>query len=211
MCHEDLVQNKPVHAAIKKGCQFCHSAIDASDVPHKKTNKSSKGLTSEQPELCYGCHAKAKFMKKTIHLAIGMGCSECHNPHSSKQPKLLVAAMPDPCFKCHHKEEFIKKNIHPPVAQGKCMLCHDPHTSDNGSLLRKEPGKLCLDCHSSVEKKPHTAANHSLGNPEKQDPKRPKKKFTCGSCHNPHASDSIKLLRYPAESEMDICITCHDF
>jgi predicted CXXCH cytochrome family protein len=76
------------------GCASCHSALDAAKVPHKTTNKIAKGLSSAQPDLCYGCHDKTAFGKKTVHAAVGMGCTECHNPHSSKNVKLLRAARP---------------------------------------------------------------------------------------------------------------------
>jgi len=212
-CHEDLLKNLPVvHEAVKLGCETCHSAIDAGEIPHKKTNNSPKGLAEEQPDLCYGCHDKTKFMnRKSIHLAIGMGCTECHNPHASKNPKLLISQVPDACFKCHARGAFSKKNTHPPSAKGKCLTCHDPHASDNISLLIKEPAKLCLDCHASAAKKKHTSAGHLVEKADTQDPKRPMKPFYCGSCHNPHTSDSRKLFRYKADSETELCAYCHDF
>lgn len=211
MCHEDLVKDLSVHAAVKKGCTSCHTAIDAEDVPHKKTNKSAKGLFAEAPDLCYSCHSKAKFMKQWVHLAVGIGCMECHNPHASKNPKLLMSAVPELCFKCHPRAAFSKKNVHAPVAEGKCLTCHDPHSENNIVLLKKEPVQLCIGCHVAVQKKPHTSADHVLNNEETQDPKRPKRTFYCGSCHNPHTSDSIKLFRYSADTEMDLCSHCHNF
>ncbi len=118
MCHADLAGKKVKHAAVDMGCPSCHTAVDAADVPHKMKNKIKKGLSSEQPELCYGCHDKALFTNKTVHAAVGMGCTGCHNPHSSDSPKLLVSAAPDLCYTCHDKAEFSRKNVHAPVAGG---------------------------------------------------------------------------------------------
>ena len=75
---------------------------------------------------------------------------------------------------------------------------------------------LCLDCHGAVEKSPHAIkgfgnAGHPVGKREKKDPKRPDRLFTCGSCHNPHSSDSIRLFRYPAKSTMALCRNCHTY
>jgi|OpeIllAssembly_1097287.scaffolds.fasta_scaffold51637_2 DmsE family decaheme c-type cytochrome len=260
-CHGKLGKEKFQHAALGMGCLTCHSAIDASAMPHKKTNTIARGLTAEQPDLCYGCHDAAMFGKKTVHAAVGMGCTGCHNPHSSKQDKLLIAEQPDLCygchdkamfskktvhaavgmgctgchnphstdgpkllksdppglcFTCHDKAEFSRKNVHVPVAGGMCMTCHTPHSSDTMALLTKEPVVLCLECHAAVEQKPHvikgiTGAGHPLGKGNKMDPKRPDKKFYCGSCHDPHSSDSGKLYRYPAKTKMALCINCHKF
>ena len=260
-CHGKLGKEKFQHAALGMGCLTCHSAIDASAMPHKKTNTIARGLTAEQPDLCYGCHDAAMFGKKTVHAAVSMGCTGCHNPHSSKQDKLLIAEQPDLCygchdkamfskktvhaavgmgctgchnphstdgpkllksdppglcFTCHDKAEFSRKNVHVPVAGGMCMTCHTPHSSDTMALLTKEPVVLCLECHAAVEQKPPvikgiTGAGHPLGKGNKMDPKRPDKKFYCGSCHDPHSSDSGKLYRYPAKTKMALCINCHKF
>jgi len=234
MCHEDLKKAKVVHAAVDMGCSSCHSGIDASDVPHKKTNKIAKGLSAEQPGLCYGCHDKAQFTKKNVHAAVGMGCTGCHNPHSSKNAKLLISESPDLCFTCHEKAAFSKKNIHAPVAGGMCLDCHSPHSTDQTALLRKKPIEVCLECHADIPKKPHAIAGfgakgHPLGfpiiikkkskkdtdkNPDRDelvimDPARKDKPFYCASCHNPHSSEFPSLFRYKASSAMELCITCH--
>ncbi len=259
-CHADLSKEKVVHPALQMGCPTCHTGIDASEVPHKKTNAISKGLSSEQPDLCYGCHDKAMFTKKTVHAAIGMGCTGCHNPHSSKNEKLLVSEPPDLCFNCHDKKtfegkivhspvaggmclschsphstdteklllstppdlcfnchdkaEFSRKNVHAPVAGGMCLSCHKPHASENIALLKNAPNAVCLECHADVRKKPHALAGgfsngHPLGGTGEDDPARPGKKFYCGSCHNPHSSDSIRLFRYKADSTFELCMNCH--
>jgi len=215
-CHGDLVKKKVKHPAVDMGCPSCHSAVDAADIPHKMTNKVAKGLSAEQPDLCYGCHDKAQFTKKTVHPALSMGCTTCHNPHASDNPRMLTSPVPDLCFTCHDKAEFSRKNVHPPVAAGKCLTCHSPHSSDSIALLRKEPAAVCLDCHAAVQKEPHairgfSSAGHPLSSNNKQDPKRPGRPFYCGSCHNPHSSDSMRLFRYPAKSKMSLCVNCHTY
>lgn len=313
MCHEQLSKEKVVHAAVQMGCPTCHTAIDAKDIPHKKTSNVSKGLSSEQPELCFGCHDKTKFQKKTVHAAVSMGCTGCHNPHSSRNEKLLVSALPDLCFNCHDKKLFMgKKTVHPPVMGGMCTNCHNPHSSDAPKLLLSEPPdlcnnchdkakftgkvvhspvvagmctschaphqsdneklltgqapdlcynchdkagfsnklvhmpvaggmclechrphataetyllksdpvKLCLECHPKVKQTPHavagfSAGGHPLGYLKKKkpvpDPSRPGKRFYCGSCHNPHSSDSPNLFRFGAKSGMELCTQCHKY
>lgn len=219
-CHDDLAKEKYVHPALQMGCTACHEGIDASVVPHKKTTKFAKGLSADQPELCFNCHDKKDFTRKTVHPALEMGCTSCHNPHSSKIPKLLTAEPPKLCYGCHEQKEFTKKNVHEPVSEGMCMTCHLPHSSDHPSLLAKEPIRVCLDCHPDVRKTQHAASGydtpgHPIGLLKRgskefpEDPARPGKRFYCGSCHNPHSSDWMYNFRYKASTPIDICINCH--
>lgn len=268
-CHEQLAKEKVVHAAVQMGCVTCHTEIDATDVPHKKKGKAPKGLSSDQPELCFGCHDKAKFQKKKhVHAAVSMGCTGCHNPHSSKNAKLLVSEPPDLCFTCHDKTKFTgetihspvkiglclnchaphqsdnakllvsdvpdlcfschdkgifsRKNVHMPVAGGLCLSCHGPHATKEEYLLLKRPVYVCLECHGKVRDGSHvitgltSRSGHPIGPLKKQknppkDPARPGRNFYCGSCHDAHSSDSIKLFRYEAKSSMGLCQYCHKY
>lgn len=268
VCHEQLTKEKIVHPAVHMGCVTCHSGIDAREIPHKKTGTAPRGLSSDQPDLCFGCHDKAKFQKKTVHAAVSMGCTGCHNPHSSKNEKLLVAEppelcftchdktkftdetthspvkiglclnchnphssdneklltaqVPDLCFTCHEKGMFNRKNVHMPVAGGMCLSCHAPHAAKEEFLLLKRPVYVCLECHGNIRSVPHVIAGlssspgHPIGPLKKQknprkDPARPGRIFYCGSCHDPHSSDSMKLFRYEAKSSMGLCQYCHKF
>jgi predicted CXXCH cytochrome family protein len=219
-CHPDLAAGKNLHQAVSMGCKTCHSAIDAADVPHKKTNNINRGLSLPQPDLCYGCHDKEKFTNKKVHVAIAMGCTSCHNPHVSENAKLLKTALPVLCFDCHDKTMFEKKVGHGPASSGQCLLCHAAHASDHKfALLINRPAELCVSCHEGVV--PHLVSGmHKEGHPvgltrkkggskSMKDPLRPKKPFYCGSCHDPHGSDNIYSLRFPAASAMGICTNCH--
>jgi len=224
-CHSRLVvKMKIVHAPLQRGCPYCHTGIaDALKVPHKKTNAITKGLSAEQPELCYGCHGRSEFTKKVVHAAVGMGCTGCHTPHAGNNEKLLVAAVPDLCFNCHDKGEFTKTKKHSPIVAGKCLTCHDPHSSDYPGILVKSPNEICLDCHGQIKTSSHAGgvfgkAGHPLGGERSlkgagkqpvKDPKRKGKIFSCASCHNPHSSDEIKLFRYPAKTPSQLCSYCH--
>jgi len=217
-CHKKLTKGKFVHQAIEMGCPSCHTAIDAKTVPHKKSNALPRGLSSEQPDLCYGCHDQSMFTKTNIHPAVSMGCTGCHNPHSSKNAKLLKTKVPILCFGCHDKAEFTKKFVHPPVASGDCMICHSPHSTDEMALLLNKPAPVCLQCHPNEAHGRHTprqlpVSEQAVGKtlePEIQDPARPGKPFYCGSCHNPHSSDSHFLFRFKAKSSKEFCINCHN-
>ncbi len=233
-CHGKLTKGSVVHAALSMGCAACHTAIDAKTVPHKKSGAVAHGLSAEQPDLCYGCHAKAAFEKTVVHAALGMGCTSCHNPHSSNTAKLLLLEAPELCFTCHDKTLFSKKTVHAPVAGGMCLTCHVPHASNEMALLANNPYDLCVTCHSEIAGKPHavagfSAASHPLGakkgskrkskrdvasgpsgtSNSLMDPARPGRAFYCGSCHEPHSTESPRLFRFNAKSAMGLCNNCH--
>jgi predicted CXXCH cytochrome family protein len=233
-CHAKLKAGKVLHAAVDMGCATCHGGIDAAKVPHKKTNLIARGLNSEQPDLCYGCHDRKNFEKKNVHAAVGMGCTGCHDPHSSKNAKLLKAEAPDLCFTCHDKKLFTGKTVHMPVAGGMCLSCHSPHASDEIALLLKKPAEVCLECHAGYDTKVHGITGfgdkiHPVLSIKRKkifkksgketvqetltieltDPSRPGKPFYCAGCHEPHRSSGPRLLRFNAKSGMEMCIHCH--
>ncbi len=218
-CHGKMTIGASVHKALNMGCPTCHAGIDAKTVPHKKTNALPKGISSDQPDLCFGCHDKSMVEKKNVHAAVGMGCTGCHDPHSSKNKKLLKSAVPSLCFSCHDKAGFSKQNVHPPVASGECMACHSPHSSDNMALLiKKKIIDVCLQCHPDTPHGNHVRQKdqnvQSKGTATEfapQDPKRPGKPFYCGSCHDPHSTDGPVLFRFNAQSVQELCINCHQF
>jgi predicted CXXCH cytochrome family protein len=205
-CHRKLTVGKSVHKAVNMACSVCHRGIDAGTVPHRKTNALAGGLSSEQPDLCYGCHDKKSFAKKNVHAAVGMGCTGCHNPHVSQNPVLLKSALPELCYSCHEKGNFTKEGVHAPVASGECTTCHSPHASDEMALLRKKPVEVCTQCHADT---PH--GNHISSREDPQDPNRPGTPFYCGSCHNPHSTDSPLLFKFDAQSVSELCVNCHKF
>jgi predicted CXXCH cytochrome family protein len=212
-CHEELAKGTSVHAAVAMGCSTCHSAIDAREVPHRKKNKIGKGLSSAQPELCYGCHDQSRFTGKVVHGAVGKRCTGCHNPHASKNAKLLTTAIPYLCYACHDKAAFTKHNVHAPVAKGQCTLCHAPHASDNASLLEKPVQRLCADCHAGKSDGRHILAgfgnNNSHPTRGRPDSLKQSKEFSCASCHTPHSSNGKALLAIESSNAGDICLKCH--
>jgi predicted CXXCH cytochrome family protein len=215
-CHKKLTNGKFKHQALQMGCATCHSAIDAKTTPHKKTNALARGLLSDQPDLCYGCHDKGMVTKKNIHPAVSMGCTGCHNPHSSKYAKLISAKVPALCFTCHNKAGFTRTVVHPPVASGECLTCHSPHATDEIALLLKKPVALCFECHPDAEHGQHSpsrqpsVSDQAAGKgPELGDPVRPGRPFYCGSCHNPHSAQNSPLFRFDVKTPRELCTHCH--
>jgi len=185
-CHKLKQEGRVVHPAVAMGCSSCHLS------PHEK-EKPTLSLLSDLPDLCYNCHDKTTFTKKSQHPPIQAGmCTSCHNPHSSNNEKLLLSKPPELCFNCHDKGNFTKKNIHPALEMG-CTSCHFPHQSDNERLLQTSPPELCFNCHDKSE------FTHKNVHP-------PVEAGMCTSCHTPHASENVFQLLKPINS---VCADCH--
>jgi predicted CXXCH cytochrome family protein len=145
------------------------------------------------------CHSQMG-KAKTVHPAIMMDCTMCHNPLDEKtmydgpnHKFKLAAEGADLCYICHEPKNT-KKVVHNPVQGGMCTFCHNPHQSENDSLLRQDTQpKLCFQCHEAnkdSEKFVHGPVSMGL----------------CTSCHNPHQSENARLLQ---KGDPDLCYLCH--
>lgn len=187
-CHKVEKKGKVVHAAVGMGCATCHVE------PHTKNAKFSKGLSAEVPELCFGCHDKAKFAMKNIHSPVAGGmCTGCHDPHSSENAGLLISPAPDLCYNCHDKTAFSKKVVHMPVAGGMCTECHNPHSSELEKLISGPD--ICLKCHDK-----NSFTSQKVVHP-------PVAAGLCTDCHFPHSGDLGRMLRLDMPQ---LCYKCHD-
>ena len=173
-CHAALSKGKSVHPALSLGCDSCHAALLATEVPHRTPKGVVKGLFATEPKLCYRCHAKAPFEKKVVHPALGMGCTVCHNPHASDTASLLTAPVGKLCVTCHEDQASGKHVLasispgddHPlrgktnplsPKQELSCISCHNPHASDQQRLFVKNaagPANLCRLCHKKISANP---------------------------------------------------------
>ncbi len=151
-------------------------------------------------------------------------CGICHATHASSFSRLLIANEKDICLGCHGvatlgtpplrniKSELQgKKFLHGPLNLGKCTACHDPH--GNGqfrSLVGAYPQTLyapykegaydlCLKCHNkNLLAFPETTIYTSFRNGKRNlhylHVVDTRKGRTCRVCHEPHASNSEKLI-----------------
>ena len=100
------------------------------------------------------------------------------------------------CTTCH-AQKVDKANVH--VATESCDTCH-VFSKEEGSTtveLMDEPPALCVMCHGGLE----AAAEGSMETPH----------FpvtdTCLNCHDPHSTDTPRLLTASVPS---LCLNCHD-
>ncbi|HDL53192.1 MAG TPA: redoxin domain-containing protein [Proteobacteria bacterium] len=203
-CHVELGDKRFVHGPIMVGgCSPCH---DFGSVPARYA------LFSTGADLCFGCHEEKKkeFARDYVHGPVAAGvCTVCHSPHGSNEKYNLRLPEGQLCTACHQKIKELSSLFtqHQPFRNGACTDCHDPHASDNPRFFLKGSGDdLCLKCH---DKKSMEGHRHPVGvvplftfpgirlnnNGE----------LMCTSCHNPHATDTEKLL---PKGE---CSACHTY
>jgi predicted CXXCH cytochrome family protein len=203
-CH-DRKDNTPfVHGAVRLGdCAVCHE-------PHSSDIKPL--LRKEKPaDTCFLCHSDDATSRAFVHRPVAEGqCTACHSPHGAKDEFSIKRGWGRAlCFTCHKKMDA-GKNKHPALERNGCTFCHDPHASDNPFFMSKPVNEICQSCHTDKTDGKHVTSflpkgHKILGG---ADPHNIDKDFTCASCHNPHGSDSPKLLRF-GEGPMEVCDYCH--
>ena len=216
-CHTDFFKKKHIHPAASKGttCVKCHK-------PAEPNKHAFKPIPANKSELCYTCHDEDDAAKKQVHKPVQAGsCTKCHDPHQSDQAKLLKKLPPQLCFGCHDEDEFKGKVVHGPAAEGKCLSCHHPHASENERLLVNKAPELCFSCHAAQLKDAQghmLPATKSLFEDKEAILHPPFSGGKCSLCHQPHASESGRLLNkpYPADfyarytkDTYGVCFTCH--
>ena len=203
-CHSRQDESAFVHSAVKLGdCAVCHDP-HSSDLPGL--------LRKEKPaDTCFLCHADDVTGREVVHKPVADGrCTACHAPHGAPNEFSLTRGSGKiACYACHKPVDG-GKNKHAVLERSGCVACHDPHATNNPFLLPKPINALCQTCHPQILDGTHVsnfiAKGHKIaGGP---DPRNIDRDFSCASCHNPHGSDSPKLLRY-GEGTMESCDWCH--
>jgi predicted CXXCH cytochrome family protein len=231
-CHEDKTKGKAVHSAIAMGCTSCHELRVNKDVTRIKLTATSS------TSLCLTCHNEKNSaeIKGQVHKPAVRDCLACHDPHVSENKNQLLKATSGEqkdnlCLSCHTTGLKVspKGSRHAALDMG-CETCHLTHkTGERGKQefdyhLTKAAPALCLDCHDPKDE-----------NLQKAHQNQPFATANCTSCHNPHQSDSPKLMQaflHPpfADKSCDmchapakdgkvaltqpdaktLCVTCHD-
>jgi predicted CXXCH cytochrome family protein len=83
---------------------------------------------------CSACHAD-KTKGKSVHSAMELACTICHQAQTMGDMTLLQLELPktEICFSCHEKTMML--NQHPEAVRRVCIDCHDAHSSNRRLLL----------------------------------------------------------------------------
>jgi len=216
-CHQDRKNEftmTQVHKPVAENCNKCHD-------PHSSDARFQ--LHKEGGELCASCHKKLSPKvysdiknAKYKHEPVDQGkCADCHRVHSSNVKPLLKSTTEALCFSCHDElsdEVQGSKNRHGPVQTGDCMACHKVHGSEFSRLLVRyfpeefykeyspENYDLCFGCHNKdIAKKKYTKTLTNFRDGEYNlhfFHVNMKKGRNCVACHDAHASNQPKHIRY---------------
>ena len=162
-CHEDLYTDfattahfattmdakLDAHKGVEwHGCEACHGpgqehVEGGGDKSKIFTFKDS--TPQETSARCLRCHQYTEEhgnYDRSMHLANGVGCIDCHTPHHAKESQYLMKAKsPDLCYTCHMsvRAEFARP-FHHRVNEGlvQCNDCHSPHGTFRPKQLRTD-------------------------------------------------------------------------
>ncbi|HUE85873.1 MAG TPA: DmsE family decaheme c-type cytochrome, partial [Vicinamibacterales bacterium] len=142
-----------------------------------------------------------------------LGCESCHGPGKAHadaggDPELMRAfreMSPDEtsstCTTCHNRADHgMWEGSSHQARNLTCTTCHSVHApkSESAQLVKATPMQLCADCHrdkvAKVDRSGHMPVREG--------------KMTCATCHNPHGSANVRLLR-AGFSVAEACTSCH--
>jgi len=169
-------------------------------------------------DTCLGCHETQKY-NGTRHAqafnartpAATHGCESCHGPgkaHAESGDASLIKRLnvmspseaSATCTTCHDRashalwdgSQHDQRNL-------SCVTCHSIHSPKGDKQIKAvNQIALCGTCHRPVTNKLHRF-NHM---PVREGA------MTCTSCHNPHGSTNVKLLRVGTTID-ESCTSCH--
>jgi predicted CXXCH cytochrome family protein len=158
---------------------------------------------------CLACH-EDKTKGKSVHSAIAMGCTSCHEIRVNKditRVKLITTTPQSLCITCHAEKDAakLKGTVHPPAVRD-CIKCHDPHVSENKNQLLKpttgdKGANLCLDCHNQGVNVPEKGSRHAALD------------MGCDTCHTTHKVGEKGKQEFDyhlTKAVPALCIDCHD-
>lgn len=175
-----------------KTCRKCHGEVVAGLQQTKHSKVEYFGLEANSCESCHGpgsVHAKSE------------------SPADIRNPaKLKGEAASAVCTGCHKdagKQKHWQGSEHERMGVG-CTGCHSMHGGHATMLKTAWEPDTCFTCHKAQRSAFMKRSSHPLRDITHADDTS---KMACSSCHNPHGSQSEKLI--DANSVNDLCYTCH--
>lgn len=140
---------------------------------------------------CESCHGSGQ-----AHVDAGGGVGTIKNPKTMKP-----AEASELCTTCHNRESHREwdGSKHDSRNVG-CVSCHSAHEykSEKAQLKTEKITETCVQCHKKEVNKVHKSSHMPVR----------EGKMECTTCHNPHGSQNVKMLR-EGNSVNEACATCH--
>ncbi len=212
-----------IRAAV--GCiSFALALLASPAVASVDEKKAEKAQTPQAgyvgSDTCTTCHegfdksiegTDHAFAKNPRTPAAAQGCESCHGPgeaHASDQSikpfnfkKVEAKDSSEQCMTCHNRAEHSNFEGSAHDARNlSCVSCHSVHRpqSEKAQLIKSTQAELCVNCHRDKVKK----LDRSGHMPVREG------KMECTSCHSPHGSDNVRMLRV-GSSINESCESCH--
>lgn len=181
-CHPAKNQGKFVHEAVAQGCLNCHRPVSADYV-------TTITLVAVGGSLCGRCHEAKNGTFQHQPFKAGE-CLICHNPHTGDYQAQLRAPVNTVCSSCHVPNQAdVKVN----VATGIVSLL-DGRTYALQSFQLAP--KIGADHIAAMARDPKSAAMA-------EGSRRTGTELTCITCHDPHSSSALWLLRKTSENRRE--------
>jgi DmsE family decaheme c-type cytochrome len=192
---------------------------------------SPPGATAQQPaaakgeyvgeETCLTCHEDSKKgyhdsnhgrLQNARTPRANLGCESCHGPgkkHAeSGEPadilrlnKARPSEVTATCTACHNRTEHAQwpGSKHDSRSMS-CVTCHSVHNpkSPSAQLIKPTERETCQQCHQRESNKISRTSHMPVH----------EGKMQCSSCHNPHGSQNVRMLR-AGNSITESCTSCH--
>jgi DmsE family decaheme c-type cytochrome len=173
-------------------------------------------------DTCLGCHEDTtRHLANTVHWkaanprspAAARGCESCHGPGSRhvedpgddstirKFSKMTPRDVSATCLSCHTKATHVlwdgsahdSRNL-------SCATCHSVHNpvAERAQLKAATETALCASCHRPQVLKMSRVSHMPITEGQ----------MTCSSCHNPHGSTNVRLLKV-GNWVNESCVSCH--
>jgi DmsE family decaheme c-type cytochrome len=172
-------------------------------------------------EICATCHegydrtinaTRHGFVRDPRTPAAAQGCESCHGPgeaHAQDPEKvkprmfdrLSAKAVSDTCTTCHNRgPHALWSGSQHEARNVSCVTCHSVHSpkSAKAQLKAINQQQQCVSCHRDKVNK----LDRSGHMPVREG------KMECTSCHNPHGSTNVRLLK-TGNSINESCSSCH--
>ncbi|MBM3778079.1 MAG: DmsE family decaheme c-type cytochrome [Acidimicrobiia bacterium] len=182
---------------------------------------ATAGATYVGESTCLVCHEDmTRGYADTLHgraalsrsPAATRGCESCHGPGSNhvEEPvpgSIALATRMAPreaseiCLSCHTRgDHALWRGSAHDARNLSCGSCHSVHApaSSAGQLTAKSEADTCRSCHRLQSQKVLRVGHMPVA----------EGKMTCSSCHNPHGSTNVKLLK-AGNWVNESCVSCH--
>ncbi len=202
----------------------CVAALLLAFLPALSFAAERSSRWEEEAQSCVRCHRTlVQTFRPTSHgkaMEFGDGqltCSSCHQGDMAEHVRtgkkgIVQNPANDPtevvserCLACHQNQKntmFWRGSTHETASVG-CSSCHNVHIPNaKGQLLNKaSETDTCTSCHTNLQKAKLQRSTHLIRD------ERGMGRMECSACHNPHGSQTEKLIS--ANHVNEKCYECH--